>query len=314
MSENPYHVVFNAKSGSALASGLTAETLRQQFLDNEIAVDLSDEPDADLSEQIKRAMTSDAEVIVAAGGDGTVTALANALAGSGKTLALLPLGTANLLARDLGIPLELDKAIASMGEMQPRRIDVGEVNGRIFLHKVVIGLIPNIAEKREEIRGDDGFAARFAFARYLFGRIAQARRIAVEIASDKQAVAVRRVHALAIANNAYDEAFGRFFSRQCLDGGSLSLYVLKHLSVTDFLRLATEMLLGRWTNDSALEIEQVQSVTIRRSRRPIKVMIDGEVEVLNGPLAFQIRPLALSVLAPVAAATPADEKMAEDAK
>mgnify|MGYP003629597991 FL=1 len=186
--------------------------------------------------------------------------------------------------------------------MQPHRIDVGEVNGRVFLHKAVIGTFPGIAAVREEMRGDRSLVGKLHFARRSIRRIGRARRIAVEIDlphSDTRAgKRIERVHSVAIANNAYDEGVGRFFSRGRLDRGTLTLYLLKRLSVTDLLRLALEMLLGRWRQDEALVIEDVTEAVIRTKRREVEVMIDGEVERMAMPLAFSIRPRALCVLAP----------------
>ena len=117
-------------------------------------------PTTPLAAQVAAAIDSDADVIVAAGGDGTITAVASALVGTDTALAILPLGTVNLLARDLGIPLDVNAAIAALAAMQPRKIDVGEVNGAVFLHKIVFGFVPGLAAARERLRGR-GFLARW---------------------------------------------------------------------------------------------------------------------------------------------------------
>ena len=70
------------------------------------------------------------------------------------------------------------------------------------------------------------------------------------------------MQALAVASNAYDEGVGQFFSRQKLDQGTLTLYVLRHFTARDFIRLTAEMLLGRWRDDEALSVESVKAVTI----------------------------------------------------
>jgi diacylglycerol kinase family enzyme len=299
MPERSYHVVMNPKSGTAFAMGLSAEMLAEHFS----ALGMSASIDADdrlpLAERIERALASEAEVVVAAGGDGTATALAGSLIGSEKTLAILPLGTANLMARDLAVPLELDAALEALLEMQPRMIDVGEVNGRIFLHKVVVGFVPAIAAGREHIRGRTGLGAQIGFLRYFVRRVARARRLALEIAPHEGEVRVELVQAVAVANNSYDEGFGHVFSRPRLDGGFLTLYLIRHLTLADVVRLGAEMLLGNWQEDEALQIETVREVTLRTNRRIIAAMIDGEVERLNVPLKFRILPRALSVLAPV---------------
>jgi diacylglycerol kinase family enzyme len=307
MAERRYHVVMNPNAGTALAMGLDAEALAERFAVHGQQVSIDANIDLPLTERVQRALESEADVIIAAGGDGTATALAESLVGTSKTLGILPLGTANLMARDLSVPLDLDEALEALLEMRPRLIDVGEVNGRIFLHKVVVGFVPAIAAGREHIRGRTGLAAQIGFFRYFLRRLARAKRMALEIAPGDGQVRVERVQAVAVANNSYDEGFGHVFSRPRLDAGHLSLYIMRHITLRDVVRLSAEMLLGRWQDDEALQIETVNEVTLRTTRTTIMVMIDGEVESMTVPLRFRIRPLALSVLAPVPGAAVADD-------
>jgi diacylglycerol kinase family enzyme len=312
MSQKNYYVVLNARSGTANALGITPETLQQRFSDAGHSVTLDGDTDEPLANRIERAKASGADVIVAAGGDGTATAIASAIVDTDTVLAVLPLGTINLLARDLRLPFDLDQWIAALDAMQPRRIDVGEANGRTFLHKVVIGFIPGLAAGREKIRGRSELSVKIGFVRYFFRRLLRTRRIAVEIKYRSGETRVERVIAIAVADNDYAEGPGRFFSRERLDGGSLSLYVLKHLTIGDLFRLTVGMLMGNWRHDEALEIENVNSVTIRTRKSPIKVMIDGEVETFEVPLHFKIRPGALWVLAPSTAETAVPEAAVPD--
>ena len=291
------HVLFNSHSGTALELGLTGEELRRR-LEREGHEALVDDDDRDLADRIADAMASDSEIVVVAGGDGTVTAVAQAALDSGKTLAILPMGTANLLARDLAIPLELEEWLPAFARMEPRRIDVGAVNRHIFLHKVVIGFVPGIAAGRELLRGREGLGAKLAFLRYFFRRLFRSRRLAVEITLADGERRIHRVQAVAVASNAYEEGFARFFSRPRLDSSILTLYILKHLGLGDLLRLSLGFLLGRWRSDEALQVESVDAVTIRGRKKTLNVMLDGEIVALEPPLAFSIRPGALKVLAP----------------
>lgn len=305
-----FHILLNPNSGTVQALGLTAETLRQSFAAAGLTATVDADAETPFETRIARAVASEAEIVVAAGGDGTATALAAALIGTDKSLAVLPLGTANLLARDLGLPLDLEQAVRALAECEPRRIDVGEVNGQIFLHKVVIGLIPGIAAGREQLRGRTDLGAKVGFLRYFVRRLERAPRLAVAITSRDAVDRVERIRAIAVANNAYDEGFGRVFARQRLDGGTLSLYILKRLSVVDALRLGAAMALGHWRQDSALSIESVRSVTLQAKKPSATVMIDGELQNFEFPLRFRTRPLALSVLAPRRAEAAEDAAMA----
>lgn len=293
-----YHVLLNENSGTAHALGLTREGLAGLFEANGLDAYIDAESSRDMGERIADALASDAEIIVAAGGDGTITALAGAMVGSDKHLAILPLGTFNAVAKDLHLPLDLPAAVAALAHPTSQRIDVAEVNGRVFLQKVVIGLIPGLAAGREHLRGRETLAAKLGFLRYFFRRLARAKRLAVSIDPSDGDRRVERVQAMAVACNAYDEGVGKFFARQSLDRGTLTLYVLKHFTARDFVRLVTGMLMGRWQDDEALSMESVTEVTINTRTNLIKVMFDGEVETFQTPLKFSILPKALSVIVP----------------
>lgn len=105
-----YHIIFNPNAGTALSSGITTESLRAAFQEAGLQFEIDDEEDTLLSDRTARALTGPADVVVAAGGDGTVLSVAEGLAGSDKILAILPLGTLNGLVRDLQLPLDLSRA------------------------------------------------------------------------------------------------------------------------------------------------------------------------------------------------------------
>lgn len=300
-----FHLLFNGRSGTALNTGVTSEALAELFAAAGHSVSIDADQHLPMAKRLARIRRSSAEVIIAAGGDGTVTAVAETIVDTPKSLAILPLGTVNALARDLGVPLDLRQWLAAIETMEPRHIDVGEVNGRIFLHKVVVGFVPGLAVGREQIRGRTEIGAKIGFLKFFLRRLFRSRRIAVEIAGLDGGTQVRRVVAVAVANNAYDEGLGRIFSRTEFDRGTLTLYLLKHLGFFDVLRLTAEMLLGKWQQDEALEIETASVLTIRARKRMLKVMLDGDVRGLSVPLRFRIRPAALAILAPVPAAAPA---------
>lgn len=302
MADVDFHVMLNASSGTALAGGVGADQIVEQFgrLGHRISIDADGRRPFD--RRLMAARNSPAPVLVAAGGDGTATALAKVASETGKRLAVLPLGTANLLARDLNLPLTLEGWFAALPQMVEREIDFGEVNGQIFLHKVVIGAVPGIAAVREKIRGNATWGARLGFATHFFRTLSRVRRFAVEITPETGDATIHRVHAIAVANNDYEEGLGKVFARSRLDAGFLSLYIVHSLSPRDAVRLGFEMLLGTWRQDAAIEIENVRAVTVRTKRQKVRAMIDGEVGMIDGPFEFKLHPRGLKVLAgPLAA-------------
>jgi diacylglycerol kinase family enzyme len=293
-----HHIVLNSNSGAARATGLEPQSLVERFVELGHQVSIDADSRRTFDERLHTARLSPAPVLVAAGGDGTATALAQVAVETGKMLLVLPLGTANLLGRDLGLPQTVDEWFRQLPAMGPRQIDVGEVNGQVFLHKVVVGAVPGIALVREQIRGNDTVSAKLAFISHAIRRLSRLRPFSVEIASGSADPHIERVQSIAVANNDYDEGPGKFFFRSRLDAGTLSLYLIRHLSFVDALRLAARMLVGAWKSDEVVEVENVCSLVMRTSRRRVRAMIDGEVGFLPTPLHFRIRPLALTVLAP----------------
>ena len=119
------------------------------------------------------------ELVVAGGGDGTLSAVAAALVGTDTALGVLPMGTLNHFAKDLGIPLKLEKAVQTLFTGKIARVDVGEVNGRIFLNNSSIGFYPRIvqARKREQRRGRSKWVAFAQAAATVFRKSAAERRV-----------------------------------------------------------------------------------------------------------------------------------------
>lgn len=296
-----YHIIFNPNAGTALTTGVTTAVLSDHFTRAGLTFDIDDDDDEPLAERVDRALQGPADVIVAAGGDGTVIAVGEKLLGTDKTLAVLPLGTMNGLARDLGLALDLASAVAQLPSLVPRAIDVAEVNGRPFLHNVIIGLIPNIAVGREWVRGQ-GWGGKFRFVQFSLRLVSRAKRIAVALALDGAQPRIERLQTLVVANNSYDQRFGAFMARRRLDRGTLTAYLIRSFKLFDMVRLAVEMAAGRWRDDEVVEYEKVRQLTVAVKKPRVLVTMDGEVLWMDTPLNFSVQPKSLNVLAAAEAA------------
>ena len=297
MPERHYHIIFNPTAGTALTTGVTTALLSELFTKAGLSFEIDDGDDEPLEGRIQRAIEGPADVIVAGGGDGTVLAVAEALLGTDKVLAVLPLGTLNGLARDLQLPLDVPTAIQHLPQLEPRAIDVGEVNGRAFLHNVIIGLVPGIGVGREKVRGT-GIGGKIKFTLFMLRRLARARRIALALSINGGPPRVERMQSLVVVNNSYDQWFGRFMARRRLDRGRLTAYLIRNLRIRDAIRLAFEMMVGTWGADRVIEYEKVQQLTVMSKKSRLPVSMDGDVLSLEMPLNFTVRPKSLTVLAP----------------
>src|SRR6185503_4292381 len=136
----PIKIIISAGAGPG-DNTKAAERLRQIFDEKQINLDISfAESGAEITELARQAARGPYEVIVAAGGDGTINSVAAAVLDSGKILGVLPLGTLNHFAKDLGIPVDLETATRIIVAGHTTEVDVAEVNNRIFLNNSSLGL------------------------------------------------------------------------------------------------------------------------------------------------------------------------------
>ncbi len=252
----------------------------------------------DLAALAREAVASSEELIVAGGGDGTISAVAGALAGTGKILGVLPRGTLNHFAKDLGVPLDLAAAVQTIVHGRVAEVDVGEVNGRVFINNSSLGIYPAIVARREVQQERLGrgkwpaflWATLLAFHRFPFLDL----RITV---GDKSIT--HRTAFLFIGNNEYEIAGFKIGERTRLDAGRLGLYLARRTGRFGLFRLAFHALLGRLHQAKDFENFRVQEATIAVHKKRLLVALDGEVTTLETPLHYRIRPRALRVMAPL---------------
>lgn len=162
------------------------------------------------------------DAIVVGGGDGSVRTVAGAVAGSDIPVGILPLGTLNHFARDLGLPLDLEQAVATVASGISRRVDLGEVNGRVFINNSSVGIYPYMVLDRERRRSRSGLpkwtAMAFALVRGLW-RFPR-RRLTVHA---QDSVAAYRTPCLFVGNNRYDLDFLSVGRRETLDAGDIDM-------------------------------------------------------------------------------------------
>ncbi|WKW51885.1 diacylglycerol/lipid kinase family protein [Rhodomicrobium lacus] len=296
------HAVINSRAGQAL--GVSGEDLAREAraafeaVGHTITLDLV-EP-AMLSAALDRAAAEKPDVLLAGGGDGTVTSAARRLLGSKTALAILPLGTVNRLARDLGIPLAPDAALGALASGEFRKIDVAEVNGEAFLCNSLLGLPPKISAGRQALRGrplGERIRGYFALLKTVI-----ASRGHLDIAIDGAETERKRVRvfSLAVSNNLYDEKPGLVFSRKGLSDGKLGVYIAKPYSGLGLIWVLARASLGLWRGDDRLERLSASEVTIMtRRKKTLRLSNDGEVVRMRTPLKYRVRPAALTVLVPV---------------
>ena len=231
------------------------------------------------------------DAVVAAGGDGTVSAVAAGLVGSGVPLGVVPLGTLNHFAKDIGVR-DVASAVRAIAARKTRRVDVGEVNGHVFINNSSIGVYPELVVERDSERREYGRNKWVAAARAALRVLLRFPLLHVAIAIAGRVTSARTPFVF-VGNNEYGlgTAFG---SRPRLDAGTLAVYTMTSTSRWKMFAAMVKALFRRRAPE--VETARVARADIVATKRSLKVALDGEVRRLAPPLTYRCRPGALAVL------------------
>jgi diacylglycerol kinase family enzyme len=235
------------------------------------------------------------DAIVVGGGDGTVSAAAAAAAEHGVALGVLPLGTMNLFARSLRIPLAMQEAAEALAGGSVAAVDIGEVNGRRFIHHVTLGLHPRMIRIRERLSYSSRIGKILAGLQAWWMVLRRPPRSAVRMQADDQTL-LRRATAILVSNNPLGE--GHLPYADDLEGGKLGLYVTGSRRWGELLQLAARLTLGDIAENPALEKWYARSIELNLSKPRSNASVDGEIVPLETPIRFRIVPRGLKVLQP----------------
>jgi YegS/Rv2252/BmrU family lipid kinase len=290
-------VVLNASSGGGCPEGWDRELAHKlvgRGLQAEVTLVHSGR---EISEAAQRALDDRVARVVACGGDGTVSAVASKVAGSGVALGVLPTGTLNHFAKDLGLPLDLDAAIDVIATGRERGVDVGEVNGRIFINNSSLGLYPDIVLDRERQRRRLGRGKWMALLAASLHALRRYPVLSLAMQADGRPLR-RRSSFVFIGNNEYRMEGFEIGERAALSDGVLSLYVTQRTGRFGLLRLAVRALFGRLRQARDFDMLRAAEVVVDTPRHRVHVAADGELLVMETPLTYRVRPAALRVIVP----------------
>lgn len=277
-------LIVNARARTLAAIDDAAARLRQAAIDAGITLVGEAPPDATLDHAIDAALAAKPDAILVAGGDGTLRAVAARLVDTGIALGVIPGGTMNRLATRLGLPADPFAAIAALATATPRKIPVGAVGDEIFLYQSLVGRAARLVRHREQAR-DLGPSA---WGKLLLGALRAARRPMRRrlflVGPGRQR---HRAGALVLTLPEPDATAQAIQADALQPAGAWS----RVAQVWAWAR-------GRLHDRDDVLTRQAESFTVHSTREKIRMTLDGEMLLLPGPLAFQLRPAALSVLAP----------------
>jgi len=251
------------------------------------------------SAMIRAAVDQAGDTVVAAGGDGTVSSVAAAVAGRNIALGVLPFGTLNHFAKDLHIPLDPAQAVKTIVARHLLAVDVGYVNDRAFINNSSIGVYPDIVELRESLRSQ-GRRKWMALALATADVLKRGRDVFARMEVEGRST-VTRTPFLFVGNNEYTIEGLHLGSRARLNGGQLYAYLAPRVHTRDLPKILLWALLGRATKHHAFATIAATELWIETPRsRVLPVATDGEVTMLPTPLRYRVAPHSLNVIVPAA--------------
>lgn len=297
--------IVNSEGGTVLREGLDAAMIRRMFQEAGVEADVRFVPGERVDETAREAVRSGVDAVIAGGGDGTIRCVASHLAGGssrrsdGRTIPLgvLPLGTLNHFARDLGIPVEIPEAVRLIAEGTVRALDLGEVNGQVFVNNSILGLYPPVVKVRDRERQEKRRGKWLATFSALAKVLPKHPLSRVRIRADGLDL-VRETRFLFVGNNEYEMNAFTYSARSRLPSGNLHLYVARTRGRLGMIGLLLLGLVRDLKTTAYVDSWTLSGFTIETREGTLPVYLDGEVVVLESPLRYRTRPRALPVILP----------------
>ncbi len=291
---DPVAVLINSEAGSVLATDQSILTTRivEAFARNGLAAAPLFVPGDKLAGEFRRLAAVEGQLIVIAGGDGSVNAILPEAIKLRALFAVLPLGTLNLIGKDLGLTGNLEHDAAAIANGADIDCDAVRANDAVFHSNAGLGFFVTMASERQAARRQFPFSKTLGFAWAAARTFWTSRRVEITYTKDGQA-AVASADAVLVTNNRFA---GTPWRRDALDAGILEIHVLQAPTLMLRLKALAAVASGAWRELDNLTTTSASEVTIRRRRRKaMRVAMDGEIVTLDNPLRFVVLPGALRI-------------------
>jgi len=293
-------VILNGGSGSGRA-GDEASRLGEAFGAAGIEARLCRfGPGDDVRAIARRLLEGRPPLVAAAGGDGTVSAVADVVRGTDTALGVIPAGTMNHFAKDLGIPLDPAEAARVIAGGRCTRVDVGEVNGRAFINNASLGIYADMVRKRARQQRRLRRSKRAAMLWAALEVLGRSRLLDLRLELEDR-VQECRAPFVFVGNNHYAMEGFVIGTRERLDHGRLDVYTTRRCGPWGLIGLALHALFGRLRQAEDFTEWSTPYLRVTSPRRRLLVATDGELSSMETPLEFRIRPRSLRVIVPATA-------------
>jgi len=293
----PIVVLLNRGGGALAADPAIADKVRDAFDSVGLHAEIELIGGGDCEVRCRAIAERGDELLVVGGGDGTISAAASALIGTETMLGILPLGTLNHFARDLGLPTDIKEAVEVIAGLSERRVDVAEMNDRIFINNSAIGLYPLMVLDRDLQRKRLGRSKRLAMIVASVRTLVRFnhQRLTLTVNDEKAGI---DTPLLFVGNNDYRIDLGAAGQRESVEDGRLSVFVMRKKTRRGLIASSIRALFNRARSDDMVQLEGVERLRVASRRSTLAVSLDGEVVRSAPPLDYKIRKKALRVIAP----------------
>lgn len=293
--------VLNQDGGTLKTTDLNAfgAHLRSEFEKAGHDFDLKITPGADIADALESAAADQhVDVILAGGGDGTISGAAAVAWKSGKALGVIPAGTMNLFARSIGVPLDIMQAASALAEGEVIPCDIATANGRPFVHQFSVGMQSRVVKDRNDQAYNSRIGKMLASARATLGMFAQPPSFKVQVTRDGEKEATETLSQIAVANNVYGE--GHMPYADHLDGGVLGIYRAGILDTAASVKLTADLMIGAWRANPDFSESTAREVVLAfpHLKHSAHAVIDGELIKLAPEVVIKTHPGALNILVP----------------
>lgn len=245
----------------------------------------------------RAAATPGVDAMIAGGGDGTISSAAGIAYETGMTLAVLPAGTMNLFARALKMPMSLSEALAAIAGGEMGAVDIATANGRPFVHQFGVGIHARLVRIRENMTYKSRIGKMAASLRSVAAAAMNPPVFEAELHTRGKAER-QSVSGIAVSNNPLGD--GHIPHADTLDAGVLGIYTAAPVSTAALIKLAAEVMMGKWRESDAVTEIKVKEVTLTfpRHKRGLRAVLDGELIRLDREVRLKVHPKALKMVLP----------------
>lgn len=295
--QTPIYIVLNGAAGDEKHASLREDIERAFEQAGRTCTIVETSEGTDPHTIASRGLDDGAEIVVAAGGDGTINAVASALVGSTARLGILPLGTFNFVARRFGISTAIEEAVDTIVHGDDGQLAVGMVNDAVFLNNASLGVYAAILAEREKLYRQWGRSRLVAGLSVGKALLHPPEPLKLSLHEGGRVVQHSAAMVFAAINPFQLELFG-LKGHDCAARGDLAVFVVPDTSRAALAGYTAALATGEFSRFSDVELVCANSVTIETQEKEMTVVRDGERKVMNGPFHFSVKADALTLRVP----------------